>query len=731
MRSWGTVSPFAGAAVTPRLALLTLIVLILGVPINDFWRFLLLTLAIMVVCFGSVRLEPLRWLVVLAIAFSIVLVDWLLLPGPRIEEGHNVYIPVGASLGTYEKGLPPGAHRIMRTIFDQAYLSGDAQLPGSPDWWNDQHFQRTGNFVDQAFAPSADALWERPKYSRTVDAVRFRSQNQAQIDVINDKRFNFYPLGEAKKRKPHNFWASARIDRSVIPFFVMVEINPAVVGGTICWRGDTLWEQEPEQFLLSRNAERSCSEVKPQDLGKRVFALAIAPDSPRDFVLEPNLQQRLALWFKLLLRSVGVLLTLSLLVRVDAPTQLLLPANAVVATIVATLLYWPDFVFGFRTHDGGNDGLTHEWFGFQVSQAAARGDFWNALRGGEAVFYNMPGLRYFRAVEDFLFGSAGFGIVLCTMFIPIFLFLLLRRLLPLRWSVVLIVIFLFIPIFERFGFAQFLYVREMWKGFLEPIGYAAFLGALALIAHYIPTKMGAAPDAPMPTFWVGLAMVLSVAMRPNLAIAAALILAMLGVWFLMERRLVSLAGLAVGFAPILLIPWHNWYFGGEIVPFTSSAFIPTNLRAPPMTYVAALEEILRVEFAGPNLTQVLSHLGNWNSWTDFYRLLPLLVALLVVVQRSYAIYLRALALIAVSLQAGLFFHDNKGRYAYLAWLLVFVVLLVVLRENFVPWLRRTYPGLWDGLALRGAQIQALSGRLLESRKNGSSSPPQPDPGGRD
>lgn len=709
MRSWGTISPFAGAAVMPGLALLTLSVLILGIPINDFWRFLLLTMAVMVVCFGTVRLEPLRWLIALAIALTVVVVDWLF-PGPRIEEGHNVYIPVGASLQLFERDLPPEAHRVMLEIFDRAYLKEGVQLPGSAEWWSYPQFQRPGRFAEQAFAPSADALWGRPKYSRTVDAVDFGSQNQVRLDVINSKWFNFY-----QKRGPHfpdNFNTTARIERSVMPFFVMVEINQTVVGGAVCWRGDVLWEQESGQFSLKRNIERSCADVAPQDVGKRVFALAIAPDAPRDFALQPNLQQRLFLWFKLLLRSVGLLLVLYSLVRIDAPVQLLLPAAAVAATLLTTLLYWPDLVFGFRTHDGGNDGLTHELLGFGISQAAAHGDFWNALRGGEAVFFYMPGLRYFRAVEDFLFGSSGFGIVLCTMFIPIFLFFLLRRLLPLRWSMALTIIFLFIPIFERFGFAQFLYVREMWKGFPEPIGYAAFLGALALIAHYIPTKMGAAPDAPMPTFWVGLAMALSIAMRPNLAIAAVLVLAMLGLWLLMKRRLVTLAGLAVGFAPILLIPWHNWYFGGEIVLLTSSAFDPSNLHTSPMSYVAALEEMLRVEFAGPNLTQVLSQLGKWNSWTDFYRLLPLLVALLVVVQGSYAIYLRAIALVAASLQAGLFFYDNSGRYAYLAWLLVFVVFLVVVRENFVPWLRRTYPGLADSLAPRGARIQALSGRPL-------------------
>ena len=212
MSSWGTISPFAGAAVMPRLALLTLSVIILGVPINDFWRFLLLTIAIIVVCFGNVRLEPLRWLVVLAIALTTVVVNWLLLPGPRIEEGHNVYIPVGASLGIFEEGLPPDAQRAMRAIFDQAYLSEGAQLPGSPDWWNDHKLRRPGGLVDQVFAPSADAFWDHAKYSRTVDAVRFRSQNQAQMDVINQKRFNFYPRIKGKKHDlPYSFDASARV----------------------------------------------------------------------------------------------------------------------------------------------------------------------------------------------------------------------------------------------------------------------------------------------------------------------------------------------------------------------------------------------------------------------------------------------------------------------------------------------------------------------------------------
>ena len=78
----------------------------------------------------------------------------------------------------------------------------------------------------------------------------------------------------------------------------------------------------------------------------------------------------------------------------------------------------------------------------------------------------------------------------------------------------------------------------------------------------------------MPGILIGLALALSVALRPNLAIAAVLLLAMLGFWLLRERRFTEIISLGLGFSPILLIAWHNWHFGGQFVPLTSAAFVP-------------------------------------------------------------------------------------------------------------------------------------------------------------
>ncbi|HSB58796.1 MAG TPA: hypothetical protein VLD66_04260, partial [Methyloceanibacter sp.] len=46
-----------------RCAVLALVFVALGVPVTDLWRFLLVTIAVMALSFGSVRSERRRWLI--------------------------------------------------------------------------------------------------------------------------------------------------------------------------------------------------------------------------------------------------------------------------------------------------------------------------------------------------------------------------------------------------------------------------------------------------------------------------------------------------------------------------------------------------------------------------------------------------------------------------------------------------------------------------------------------
>src|SRR5262249_23534522 len=446
--------------------------------------------------------------------------------------------------------------------------------------------------------------------------------------------------------------AGPAIDRRRMPFFVMAEVNPSLLDGRACWRGDVLWERGHETFDLLRNASWTCRQITEQDLGKQLYAFSIG--SPVSFAITPPLKGRVLLWVRDAARALAVLAIIGLLVNVRL-NQVLLPIGAAVSTLVTTTMLWPEYLVGFYTLEGGNDGLTHESLGFDIAQALHDGHWAAALRGGESVFYYMPGLRYLHALEQFLFGETNFGFVLCTTFFPVFLYYLLRRVLSGRWSVALTCIFLFTPIFERFGFAHFVYLREMIKGFPEPIGYTAFLGGMTLLAQYVPTNIPGERPGPMPSGWIGFALALGVALRPNLALPAVLILTMTAYGLFIQKRWGEATAIALGFAPVLLIPLHNWYFGHAFVPLTSSAFTPDNLTAPPSLYWTAIEEMSRLDFSAKALDQVLNQLSRWNEITDFYRVIALLMVIWVFFRTSTAPWLRSLALVALSMQPILLF----------------------------------------------------------------------------
>jgi hypothetical protein len=151
---------------------------------------------------------------------------------------------------------------------------------------------------------------------------------------------------------------------------------------------------------------------------------------------------------------------------------------------------------------------------------------------------------------------------------------------------------------------------------------------------------------------------------------------MAGYWLLIQKRWGEATRLAVGFAPLLLIPLHNWYFGHEFVPLTSSAFTPDNLTAPPSTYWAAIKEMGELNFSGDALARVLHQLSRWHDITDFYRVIAVLVVIWALLRTSSAPWLRGFALVTFSMQAFLLFYLPNGRYALLAWLLVFTIIVV-------------------------------------------------------
>ncbi len=77
-----------------KLAALVLGVAVVGLPVNNLADYALLTILAVVIFSGEVRAQGRAWLAAVAIVAVAIAGQWLLAP-PRIDEGHNVFLPGG------------------------------------------------------------------------------------------------------------------------------------------------------------------------------------------------------------------------------------------------------------------------------------------------------------------------------------------------------------------------------------------------------------------------------------------------------------------------------------------------------------------------------------------------------------------------------------------------------------------------------------------------------------
>ena len=154
-----------------KLATFALVVVALGLPINDLVRYGLLVIATVLIAVGTVSVRPRRWLAALAVVAICVLGQILMAP-PRIEEGHNVFL-VDRAGGALETGLPRDAFRLMAAEFDARYPPERRCDPAKFGCWRGQ------GFPDQAFAFSADGSYRAPGLFAAGDRDRFRRSGMA------------------------------------------------------------------------------------------------------------------------------------------------------------------------------------------------------------------------------------------------------------------------------------------------------------------------------------------------------------------------------------------------------------------------------------------------------------------------------------------------------------------------------------------------------------------------
>jgi hypothetical protein len=690
-------------AIWPRLGALALVVAALGLPLNDLFRYGLLLFAAIVIVSSPLSLRVRSWLTA-ACVVAVVAVGQIILHSPRIEEGHNVFLPErqGAVL---ETGLPGDVFRYMKERFDAQYPVERRCDPKQGGCW------RAHAGPEQTFAFSADAVFDQPSYSRRVTDIDFSNAVWLRLGFIN-QQYNWY-TGQTDVERSIRLRRFARLGnpwRVAMPFFVMYQFPAEFVGSHLCWQGDVLWEGAGERFTAWPHATMACRVIEARDVGQRIFGVSIASDAPLLMKLEPTIWIQLRQTIGPVLAFVGAMAVLMLLVRWDR-RRLLLPLSFVAAALLVILLNDASFLGGVRPFDGGDDGLFYESTGRKIARHVLAGHYMLALQGEEKVFYyGGPGLRYLRALERFIFGESFLGYVTALLVMPFVFFAAFRRFLGARTALVLTLGFVLLPIGALFGTSFFQYVRWAERGFADPAAAIAFLGGLVILVG--PTAAG--PNTRFgPACGAGLLFALALFLRPNLASGAAVLLGGAGLYSLWHMEVRRLAGLCLGFLPVFSMALHNWYFGGVFVLFSSNATIPEALPMPPSAYVAAFGELLRLDVTGEHVRRGLLQIGRWLSGPSEARVMvPLHAAAIAVLVRvcfacRYEGWIRLIAGAALALHPVALFYLSYDRYYYLAWLITMLVTCVWVRDDFLPYARQRFPK-----AVERAMYHPLTQRFL-------------------
>ena len=360
------------------------------------------------------------------------------------------------------------------------------------------------------------------------------------------------------------------------------------------------------------------------------------------------------------------------------------------------------FLGGVRPFDGGDDGLFYDGVGRIILQKLLAGDIWGAFEGGEKVYYyGGPGLRYFRALEHIVFGESYLGYLSLIFLLPIVVQKVFRRFLPERWSLALVLLFVAVPVGVLFGISFLQYVKWASRGFADPAAYMFFIFALLPIVGV--TSAGPSGRIP-PAFFGALLLAIAVFMKPIVAPAAAILLGGAGLAALTQRQWPRLAGLCIGFLPVLGMPLHNRVFGHALVLFSTNANDPHLLVMPPSAYLAASRDLLSLDFSG--IWRVFVQIANWLSEpAESYWTIPLNaagVAILVYVVmrgRTFDPWLRLIGAAALAQHAvALFYRADVARYHFLTWFLTMLVVMAFIQAVGFGWLRQRFPGLSERIA---------------------------------
>ncbi len=644
-----------------KILLLAIIIINLGLPLNKEVDVILILLTICILFILSDRFYKILFKkkIFLSIILFLTIIN-LFVPKFFSQELHQVFVNEN-DINVISKLLPQNITDKITEDFKNNFDNN--RFINSADWTADE--VKKNNYIQKPIAFSSDSFFQKNKFSRINSEINFSSRETLRIGQINSISYN---LTYDKKL------------RRILPFFVMFELNERFHNSTVCFKGNVFLassnvkvnSDDIKNLIFSKLKNQSCIELKFNNNYKYLLAYSI---NEKDN-LEINTKYNFNIIF---LKFIKYLIVCIILFTVFINTydyknrsNVIIYFISSLSAILLTLIRDPNLFFGLRYYRGGADGLLHYSYGKDIIENLLNKNFYLFFQGGENIFYFMPGLRYFSSFNNLLFGETSYGYLISCTFIPFLIFKIFEVIINKKIAFYLFISFIFVPVFENMGFGYFNYIWQYARHHAESLAIL-----LLLYAFYLIIINKKKDNINYPAFLIGVLLSLSVFLRPNFFPTSVIFLFLIIYLIFKTNQNMKIFSVISGYSLIFICLIHNYYFGNSIVFFTQAA---VNFKLDILSLLNAMIAFCMFEFENNNLLILKSQLINWNPIYNLHRIFILFFITFIIVLKKHSIIYYALFLSLVTQHGVLLLSHPSSRYAYLAWLITFILFVYSLSK---------------------------------------------------
>ena len=620
-------------------------------PINNLINLIFLIITIYIL-FSFKLLPKLNKNYLVTLLLFISLLFSLQIQKKDIEEGHSVFLNEN-DLKIINQIIPNEILDKMKEDLKKLDIGRYIQSHDGPNFNSIDNFKKA-NFIEKPFSFSVDNFFGSSDLSRTVNSINFNTRETLRVGHFNTLKYNLAFDKELRRE---------------MPFYVLYEIPKKYKNSKVCSLGKVYYVfyndskknkiNELNFNSLSNKNNYECIILDEKYDNYKFIGYSINKNDPISIKLTKNsLLQSLDLFIYLLITLSLVTFTKLFFIKKNNFREIsIVFMLSSMSTFIFTYLKDNNLLFGLRYFRGGADGLLNSARSQEIVFNLKSYEFLEAIKGGSEIFYYMPGLRYFGAFSNIIFGDTSFGYLIIAILLPLFLYVLIKNLTNKKIAIISIISFLFVPILENLGFGHFNYVHQVVRNHSETLAITFIIFCLSKFS----AKDFFSNNNILKLFIYTAILSLVTFIRPNF-FPLVFIFTIYLIYGSYKSGFGYVFVILIAFSFNFLSLFHNIYFGNSLTLFTQSNihFIFNN----------AFMEINNKFF---NSSFILEQFLRWNPIYNIHRLLILLFISFCIIKYRSSIFLVCLYLACVSQHGVLLLTHPDSRYAYLAWLLTTII----------------------------------------------------------